>query len=129
VLDAGAGSGILSFFAAEAGAGRVLAVEIDPFLADCLQRSIRANGLSNRIEVICGDVREVDLPKRIDVFIGELIDTGHLTGSMRLGATNAFSGDRIVPIDPIVLRKGQVARAQINFTLGGGLASLRIQVT
>ena len=48
---------------------------------------------------------------------------------MSLGATNAFNGDKIVPIAPIVLRKGQVAHALVTFTLGGGLSSLQIQAT
>ena len=76
VLDAGSGSGILSFFAADAGARTVLAVEIDPYLAECLQRSILANRLSHTIKVICGDVCTVELPQRVDAFIGEMIDTG-----------------------------------------------------
>jgi SAM-dependent methyltransferase len=244
VLDAGSGSGILSFFAAEAGARAVLAVEIDPFLAECLQRSVQANGLSKTIKVICGDVCSVELPHRVDVFIGEMIDTGlmdelqavavnrlrahgvltdktrmipasydtfielglanldyygyhilmpkhrwphyafedagwrptrfearteptlvavvdfgsrieteveqsfafasahdceinairvsgcaHLTADTRLGPTNAFNGDKIFPIDPIVLRKGHAALTSVRFTLGAGLSSLRIETS
>jgi FkbM family methyltransferase len=76
VVDAGAGTGILSFFAAEAGAGRVLAVEIDPLLAARLRTSIELNGLTNAITVIEGDVREVSLPPAVDVVIAEIIETG-----------------------------------------------------
>ena len=53
----------------------------------------------------------------------------YLTDDMRLDATNAFSGDKIVPIDPILLRKGTPACVRISFTLGGGLASLRVHAT
>lgn len=242
VVDAGAGSGILSFFAAQAGARKVFAVEIDPFLAACLRRSVQANGLAGTIEVVCGDVRSVDLPRRADAFIGEMIDTGlmdeqqasainrlrargvlaattrmiparyetylelgvanldhygyrvlmpmhrwphhdfeqtgwlpstfapktepmlaaaldftaaidarvqrsvsfhaaedceinavrisgraYLTDHACLGPTNAFNGDKILPIDPIFLRRGQAARASVRFTLGAGLSSLSIQ--
>jgi SAM-dependent methyltransferase len=241
VLDAGAGSGILSFFAAEAGAKTVLAVEVDPFLAACLERSIQANGLSHVIKVICGDVCSAPLPRRVDAFICEMLDTGliderqavvvnrlraqgvlaeetkmiparydtflelgaanldyygyrivmpmhrwphyardgagwlpalfeprtapafvvavdfyaqietavaqrlsftaardceinalrvsgcaHLTDSVSLRATNAFNGDKVLPIDPFVLREGQVAHALVTYTLGAGLSSLRI---
>lgn len=244
VLDAGSGSGILSFFAAQAGARRVLAVEFDPYLAQCLVQSVRANGLQDTIEVICGDVCSVALPQHIDVFIAEMIDTGlidemqaevinrlrergvldpetrmiparyntrlefgmtnldhfgfrilmpqhrwphqahphtgwsparfdaasdamllssldftaalpadveqafsflptadgevnavRISGSAQLtersilGATNAFSGDKIVPIAPVRLHRGQQAQASIRFTLGAGFSSLRIEAS
>ncbi len=243
VLDAGSGSGILSFFAAQAGAKRVLAVEFDPFLAQCLTQSARANGLQDIIEVICGDVCSAALPQRVDVFIAEMIDTGlidemqaevinrlrqrgvlcgstrmipasydtrlefgvanlehfgfrilmpqhrwphqahpdtgwsparfeqatepmllasldfsaalpahvehafffaptadadvnavrisgraRLTDQASLGATNAFSGDKIIPIKPTRLHRGRTAHASIAYSLGAGYSSLRIEV-
>jgi protein-L-isoaspartate O-methyltransferase len=244
VLDAGSGSGILSFFAAQAGARQVLAVEFDPFVAQCLEQSVRANGLSDTITVICGDVRSAALPQQVDVFIAEMIDTGlidemqaevinrlreqgvlgertrmvparyethvalgsadldhfgfrilmpqhrwphqahprtgwtparfesatkplllasldfnaplptdvhqvisfipssdgevnairitgraHLTDEASLGATNAFNGDKIVPIQPTRLHRGQRAQVSIRFTLGAGFSLLRVEVS
>lgn len=76
IVDAGAGTGILSFFAAESGASRVLAVEIDPLLAARLRTSIELNGLTDVITVIEGDVRDVSLPPAVDVVIAEIIETG-----------------------------------------------------
>ena len=79
VVDVGAGSGILSFFAAEAGAGMVYAVEIDPVSAAALRRSIELNpGLAARITVVEGDAAVVDLPRPADVVVAELIETGLL---------------------------------------------------
>jgi predicted RNA methylase len=75
VLDAGAGSGILSFFAARAGAQRIYAVEIDPLLAECLRRSVAANELAEVICVVEGDLRQADLPQDVDVLVADLIDT------------------------------------------------------
>jgi SAM-dependent methyltransferase len=75
VLDAGAGSGILSLFAAAAGAGKVYAVEADEDLADRLRANVALNGFDRVVEVICRDVRSVSLPERVNVAVAELIDT------------------------------------------------------
>ena len=78
VVDVGAGTGILSFFAAEAGAARVLAVEIDPVSAEALRRSIALNpAVADRICVVEGDAALVELP-RADVVLAEIIETGLL---------------------------------------------------
>jgi predicted RNA methylase len=77
VVDIGAGSGILSFFAAEAGAGGVHAVECDPVSAAALRRSIELNPhLADRVCVVEGDAAAVDLPRAVDVVVAEIIDTG-----------------------------------------------------
>jgi predicted RNA methylase len=89
VLDAGAGSGILSFFAAQAGAKKVYAVEVDSLLASCLERSVRANNLSQIIDVIQGDIHSAELPEGVDVFICEMMDTG-LMDEMQVTAINAL---------------------------------------
>jgi SAM-dependent methyltransferase len=79
VVDVGAGSGILSFFAAEAGAGKVYAVEIDPVSAAALRRSVELNpALADRISVVEGDAAIVELPQRADVVVAEIIETGLL---------------------------------------------------
>ncbi len=76
VVDAGAGTGILSFFAAEAGAAMVYAVEIDPLLVSSMRLSVALNGMEDRITVVPGDALAVELPRDVDVVIGELIETG-----------------------------------------------------
>lgn len=95
VVDAGAGSGILSFFAAQAGAARVYAVERDPHLASCLARSIRANELGHVVELVAGDVRSAGLPRGVDVLICEMMDTG-LMDEMQVTAVNALLDRGIV---------------------------------
>ena len=54
-----------SFFAAEAGAKKGYAVEIEHVLAQQLRKSIELNNLSNVVEVIEGDILKVDLPKGV----------------------------------------------------------------
>ena len=70
VLDVGAGSGILSVFAARAGAARVYAVERTS--AAVLARELAAaNGVAEIVQVIHGDVMDVELPERVDVIVSE----------------------------------------------------------
>lgn len=93
VLDVGAGSGILSFFVAQAGASRVYAVEASSMaqhaevslINGCFnllfwgyfwpwlfsQQLVRANNLADRISVVAGKIEEVDLPEKVDVIISE----------------------------------------------------------
>src|SRR5208282_1926346 len=70
VLDVGAGSGILSLFAARAGAARVYAVEATT-VAVVAQGLAAANGFADIVEVIHGDVMDVELPGRVDVIVSE----------------------------------------------------------
>ena len=75
VLDIGAGSGILSMFACQAGASRVYAVERTS-MAGVVRALAQANGFSDRIEVLQQDIRTVRLPERVDVVVSELISQG-----------------------------------------------------
>ena len=59
VADVGAGSGILSVFAARAGAARVYAVE-QTSIAALAEELAAANGVAEIVEVIHGDVMDVD---------------------------------------------------------------------
>jgi ribosomal protein L11 methyltransferase len=54
VLDVGAGSGILSIAAARLGAGRVVAVEIEPVAARVCQENVDRNGVGDVVEVRAG---------------------------------------------------------------------------
>lgn len=58
VLDVGTGSGILSFFAVQAGASRVYAVDASNITEHC-QQLVNSNGLANRIIVMHGKIEEV----------------------------------------------------------------------
>ena len=70
VLDVGAGSGILSMFAARAGAARVYAVERTT-VAVLAQELAAANGVAEIVRVIHGDVMEIELPERVDLIVSE----------------------------------------------------------
>ncbi|KAB1213993.1 putative histone-arginine methyltransferase 1.3 [Morella rubra] len=75
VVDVGAGSGILSLFAAQAGAKHVYAVEASE-MAEYARKLIAGNpSLGQRITVIKGKVEEVELPEKADILISEPMGT------------------------------------------------------
>ncbi|XP_003744362.1 histone-arginine methyltransferase CARMER [Galendromus occidentalis] len=70
ILDVGAGSGILSFFAAQAGAARVYGIEASS-MAKHAESLVYANRLQNVIKLIPGKVEEVVLQEKVDLIISE----------------------------------------------------------
>jgi 2-polyprenyl-3-methyl-5-hydroxy-6-metoxy-1,4-benzoquinol methylase len=70
VLDVGTGSGILAFFAVQAGAKKVYAVEASD-VAEAAKALVEANNLSDKIIVIKGKVEEISIPEKVDVIISE----------------------------------------------------------
>lgn len=71
MLDIGAGTGILSIFAARAGAKHVYAIE-NAEIAYFAEEIVKNNGLSDKITVIKGKMEEVELPvKEVDIIISE----------------------------------------------------------
>lgn len=70
VLDMGAGTGLLSLFAFQAGARKVYAVERTS-TADTARLMIERNGAGNVIEVIQEDMEIAQLPEKVDVIVSE----------------------------------------------------------
>jgi protein arginine N-methyltransferase 1 len=70
VLDVGCGTGILSFFAARAGARLVLAVDMDvPPGAEVVANT---NGLVDRVQFFRGKLQDIELPvDSVDVIVSE----------------------------------------------------------
>jgi predicted RNA methylase len=92
VLDVGTGTGILSLFAAQAGAGRVVAVEADGRLAGWVRETVAANGFAGVITVVSGNILHAGMTdptvtdiavlgllegqgRAADVVIAELVET------------------------------------------------------
>lgn len=73
VLDIGCGTGILSMFAAKAGAARVIGIECSG-IVNLAERVIKDNGFADRITIVKGKVEEVELPdgiEKVDIIISE----------------------------------------------------------
>lgn len=102
VIDVGSGSGILAFFAAEAGAKKVYAVEIEHTLAQTLRKSIHLNGLTEKIEVVEKDIFAAELPKNVDVVIAEIIETG-LLDELQVPALNSMRERGIISSGTVVM--------------------------
>jgi hypothetical protein len=72
VVDVGAGTGLLSYFACQAGARRVFAIEAGPILA--LARELAAaNGYADRVEFIAAHSSRAVLPEPADVLVTETL--------------------------------------------------------
>jgi len=73
VLDVGCGTGILSMFAAKAGAAKVIGVDMSG-IVESARKIVDVNGLSDKIEIIRGKVEEISLPdgiEKVDIIISE----------------------------------------------------------
>lgn len=71
VLDIGCGTGILSLFAAKAGAAHVYGIECSG-IAEQAKTIVTDNGYDGRVTIIQGKVEEVELPvSQVDIIISE----------------------------------------------------------
>ncbi|KAH3709700.1 protein arginine N-methyltransferase 6-like [Dreissena polymorpha] len=100
VLDVGAGSGILSLFAARSGAKKVYAVEASGAATVC-QEIVNRNRYENVISVIHGRIEDIELPEKVDVIISEWMGFYLLHESMLDSVL--FARDKWLKSDGIIL--------------------------
>lgn len=67
LLEVGTGSGVVSLLLSLKPFRRILALEIQPGLAETARRNVELNGLGGRIEVVTADLRTFDPGRRFDV--------------------------------------------------------------
>lgn len=72
VLDLGTGSGLLAYFAVQAGAKKVYAIEQTPII-EWAKKICAVNNWQNKIEFIRGNSSDIVLSEKVDVIISELI--------------------------------------------------------
>merc|ERR1711874_810145 len=73
VLDVGCGTGILSMFAAKAGAKMVIGVDMSS-IVDHAKQIVKDNKLDDVVTIIRGKVEEISLPEgvdKVDIIISE----------------------------------------------------------
>ena len=72
VADIGTGSGILAFFAVQAGARKVYAIEQNAIIDDARELA-ELNGWAEKVVFIEGRSEHVELPEPVDVIISEIL--------------------------------------------------------
>ena len=76
VLDVGCGTGILSMFAAQAGAKHVYAVDSSSIIWQA-KKIVEKNGFAEKITCIKGKIEEIELPvQQIDIIVSEWVSIG-----------------------------------------------------
>jgi protein arginine N-methyltransferase 1 len=81
VVEIGCGTGILSIFAAQAGATRVTAIE-ESRIADLAVKMFAANGVADRIELKLGNSRDVAIGEPADVVVHEILGSDPFSESI-----------------------------------------------
>jgi protein arginine N-methyltransferase 1 len=71
VADIGTGSGILAFFALQAGAGRVYAIERSEIIREAAKLA-KVNGLDERMVFVRGSSSQIEIPEQVDVIVSEI---------------------------------------------------------
>ncbi len=108
VADLGAGSGLLSGFAARAGARRVYAVDADALILPHLERFVAANALRDVVTVVPADAESWVPPAHVDVVLCEMMETGLMNEDqarvMRCVATRWPSRPRAIVPEAASLR-------------------------
>ena len=95
VLDVGCGTGILSLFAAQAGARLVIGVDAAD-IADQAREIVRRNGYEGRVVIIKGRMEDVQLPvQAVDLIVSEWMGYFMLYESMLPSVLSAR--DRFLP--------------------------------
>ena len=107
VLDVGTGTGILAMLAAKAGAKRVYAVDATD-IAEVANALVRANGLSDRIQVIRGRASELQLDRKVDLVVSEWLGNAAFAEGMLPAVLDArdhhlTSSGRMLPSNVRVL--------------------------
>lgn len=114
-LDIGAGNGLLSMMAAQAGAERVIACESQRTIAEVGAETLAANGFADRVALVEKDCRQLrvaeDLPERADLAVFELFDCS-LIGEGILHFL-AYAREHLLDEDARFLPAGAVLRAMV----------------
>lgn len=124
VLDIGSGTGLLAMMAAKAGAAAVTTCESNPILAELARQIIAQHGLSHVITVVPKRsdhlVLGVDLPRRVDLIVSEIVDCG-LIGEGVLPTVAHAREHLLAPGGTLLPESARVFGALLDSTVVDGL--------
>jgi predicted RNA methylase len=99
VLEIGTGSGLLAMLSARAGADHVYAIEANKNLADLAAHIMGENGMADNITIInklsTHVEAEIDLPKKANVLVSEILGTLLLGESALTYVPPSFARPRV----------------------------------
>jgi type II protein arginine methyltransferase len=99
VMDIGTGTGLLAWFALEAGAGEVVACETNPVLCAVASDLLPTKG--GRVQIQNKSSYDVQLVMPVDVVVTELVDSGllgeHILPVLRHARQQMLPGGRVIP--------------------------------
>ena len=106
VMDLGAGSGVLSFFAAQSGAKKVYAIEKRADIVYMANALSQVNGFDKQVEFIEGMssmIKETRIDPKPDILVAEILGNGILEENVlefTIDARNRFlkPGGRLIPM-------------------------------
>jgi len=113
VLDIGSGTGLLSMFAARAGAKHIYTVEGTEAMAQMAKKCIEVNGYDSQITGFCMMSTDMEvgkeLPQQCDLVISEIVDVG-LLGEHALPSM-VHARDNLLTPDAQAIPSGAVVHA------------------
>ncbi len=101
VLEIGCGSGILSLFAARAGARSVVAIE-ESAVANIAARMFETNGCAEIVDLRRGNSRDIEIAEKAEVLVHEILGTDPLAENLLFYLSDArrrllAPGGRLIP--------------------------------
>jgi protein arginine N-methyltransferase 1 len=113
VVELGAGTGVMSFFAAQR-ARKVTAVERLPHVAAAARRLLAANGVADKVTIVEADAHDFVPDEPVDVLICELLHTGLLREKQTevVAAFKAAHEQRFGRPIPVILPEASILAVQ-----------------
>ena len=107
ILDAGAGTGVLSIMAVKAGAGRVYAIEKRSVIHTA-KNMAKANGCEDKIQFIKCDLMDLELPEKVDGAVSEMLGNAGIAENLvpvmsRLAERHCKPGAWLIPMNTTVM--------------------------